>query len=69
MAQQIIVSGKLDYADGQYLIRDDETHKMRQLGYHIGAYIGKRIVVSAEEPEKELDPVIDERLQKVLVNA
>jgi len=39
---------------------------MRQLGYHIGAYIGKRIVVSVEEPEEELEPIISKRLKELI---
>jgi len=66
MAQQIIVSGKLDYADGTFLIRDERTLKTRSLAYYIAPCIGKRIVVSLEEPEEELEPIISKRLKELI---
>lgn len=69
MALQIIVKGKLDYADGQYLITDDRTFQTRYLWHYIDPYVGKTLVISLEEPEKELDPVVKKRLKMVLQNA
>jgi len=53
MALQIIVEGRLDFADGAYLITVKRPLKTRYLGYYIHPYIGKHIVISYEEPEEE----------------
>jgi len=65
----IIVSGKLDYADGGYLVTDDRTLQTRYLRHYIDPYVGKRIVISLVEPEKELEPAIKRRLERVAAGA
>lgn len=63
----IITRGKLDYAEGVWLIHEDAG--IRVLHALLTPQIGKRIVVSVEEPEEELDPIINKRLKRALVNA
>lgn len=76
MAQQIIVKGELDWSpdDRAYLIKTG--HGVHFLSSYIDQYIGQALVISLEEPsqgdseeEEELEPAINERLKKVLVEA
>lgn len=67
MAGQIIVQGKLDYADGAYLITVKRPFKTRYLGYYIHAYIGKTITISLEEKEEE--PALTHNLAVALAGA
>jgi len=53
MALQIIVEGKLDYAEGKWLIWPGGASYPRHISTYIHPYIGKHIVISYEEPEEE----------------
>lgn len=69
MAQQkIIARGKVDFVpeDNRWLIRDIAIGTL-ELDWILRPLIGKDITISLEE--EELEPAINERLKKVLVEA
>lgn len=66
--QKIIVRGKLDYAEGSYLIRPVGATK-KYLSAYIHPHIGKRIIISLEEPEEQQDPIVNEAFVGVLQQA
>jgi len=69
MALQIIAKGRVarDLADPTLLIliTDGKAEHWALPGW-ASPYIGKRIVVSVEEPEEEIDPVISKRLKELI---
>ena len=62
---EIIVKGKLDYADGSYLITEEGTALTCRLGYFLARHTGKTIVISLEEEE----PILNANVKELLVEA